>query len=93
MGSNENEWGSLQAQAELQGLQAAVQQHLPQEQTVRIRRLEALHAMLSLDTVSEVLSVLPASSRPPPPPPSPLLPPPLLLLTLAQRQTPAHPPF
>ncbi|KAK9852560.1 hypothetical protein WJX84_005292 [Apatococcus fuscideae] len=42
-----------QAQAELQGLQAAVQQHLPQEQTVRIRRLEALHAMLSLDTVSE----------------------------------------
>ncbi|KAK9840491.1 hypothetical protein WJX74_010577 [Apatococcus lobatus] len=33
--------------------QEAVQQHLPQEQSLRIRRLEALHAMLALDTVSE----------------------------------------
>ena len=32
----------------------AVQQHLPQEQLLRIRRLEALHAMLALDSVSEV---------------------------------------
>ena len=39
----------------------AVQQHLPQEQLLRIRRLEALHAMLALDSVSEVsLKLCPA---------------------------------
>ncbi len=44
----------MQAQADLQRLQAAVQSHLPQEQTVRIRHLEALQSRLAADDVSQV---------------------------------------